>query len=63
MVPLVLTLRDLLELEPALWTFVTEDGVEPTYNHGERVQRLAVICANVALAVTANRVVVLPNDC
>jgi transposase len=33
----------LLELEPALWTFVTEDGVEPTNNHGERVQRLAVL--------------------
>lgn len=33
----------LLELEPALWTFVTEDGVEPTNNHGERVQRLAVV--------------------
>jgi transposase len=33
----------LLELEPALWTFVTEEGVEPTNNQGERVQRLAVI--------------------
>jgi transposase len=33
----------LLALEPALWTFVTEAGVEPTNNHGERVQRLAVL--------------------
>ncbi len=33
----------LLELQPALWTFVTEEGVEPTNNHGERVQRLAVL--------------------
>ena len=33
----------LLQLEPALWTFVTEEGVEPTNNHGERVQRQAVL--------------------
>jgi transposase len=33
----------LLDLEPALWTFVIEEGVEPTNNHGERVQRLAVL--------------------
>jgi transposase len=33
----------LLALEPALWTFVIEEGVEPTNNHGERVQRLAVL--------------------
>jgi transposase len=30
-------------LEPAFWTFVFAEGVEPTNNHGERVQRLAVI--------------------
>jgi transposase len=35
--------RNLLKLEPALWTFVVEEGVEPTNNHGERVQRLAVL--------------------
>ena len=35
--------RSLLDLEPALWNFVIEEGVEPTNNHGERVQRLAVI--------------------
>ena len=28
---------------PALWTFVVVDGVEPTNNHAERVQRLAVL--------------------
>lgn len=33
----------LLDIEPALWTFVRADGVEPTNNHAERVQRLAVL--------------------
>jgi transposase len=33
----------LLALYPALWTFVVVAGVEPTNNHGERVQRLAVL--------------------
>jgi transposase len=33
----------LLDLEPALWRFVIEEGLEPTNNHGERVQRLAVL--------------------
>lgn len=28
---------------PALWTFVVEEGVEPTNNHVERVQRRAVL--------------------
>lgn len=30
-------------LQMALWTFTTEEGVEPTNNHAERVQRRAVI--------------------
>ena len=34
---------NLLELEPALWTFVRHDGVEPTNNHAERVLRPAVV--------------------
>jgi len=34
---------NLLALEPALWTFVYEEGVEPTNNHGERVLRSAVV--------------------
>jgi transposase len=34
---------NLLALEPALWTFVLEDGVEPTNNHAERVLRRGVL--------------------
>jgi hypothetical protein len=34
----------LLKLYPTLWTFVVIDGVEPTSNHAERVQRRAVLC-------------------
>jgi transposase len=33
-------LRDVF---PALWLFVVEEGIEPTNNHAERVQRLAVL--------------------
>jgi transposase len=33
----------LLALEPALWTFVRCEGVEPTNNHAERVLRKAVL--------------------
>jgi transposase len=32
-----------LSVYPALWTFVVVAGVEPTNNHAERVQRLAVL--------------------
>jgi transposase len=32
-----------LNVYPALWTFVVVEGVEPTNNHAERVQRLAVL--------------------
>jgi transposase len=35
--------RDLLALEPALWTFVREEGVEPTNNAAERALRPAVL--------------------
>jgi transposase len=35
--------RNLLELYPALWTFATVDGVEPTNNHAERVLRRGVL--------------------
>jgi len=34
---------NLLALEPALWTFLYEEGVEPTNNHGERVLRTGVL--------------------
>ncbi len=33
----------LLTVYPALWAFVVIDGVEPTNNHAERVQRRAVL--------------------
>jgi transposase len=35
--------RRVLGIYPALWTFVVVEGVEPTNNHAERVQRLAVL--------------------
>src|SRR3989337_158569 len=35
--------RDLLALWPALWTFVTIEGVEPTNNAAERALRPAVL--------------------
>jgi transposase len=33
----------LLDVYPALWTFVVVEGVEPTNNHVERAQRRAVL--------------------
>lgn len=39
----VRTCRQLLAIEPALWTFVTQVGVEPTNNAAERALRPAVI--------------------
>jgi transposase len=41
--------RNLLKLWPALWTFATVDGVEPTNNHAERALRGAVIYRKLAL--------------
>jgi transposase len=35
--------RRVMDVYPALWTFVVKPGVEPTNNHAERVQRLAVL--------------------
>jgi transposase len=37
------TCRNLLKLEPALWTFVWESGVDPTNNCAERPLRRAVL--------------------
>lgn len=37
------TCRELLAVEPSLWTFVGVEGVEPTNNHIERMLRLAVL--------------------
>jgi transposase len=39
----VRTCRKILELEPALWLFLHEEGVEPTNNAAERAVRPAVI--------------------
>jgi transposase len=35
--------QNLLDLEPALWTFLRCEGVEPTNNHAERVLRRGVL--------------------
>jgi transposase len=35
--------RELLRLEPALWTFARVKGIEPTNNHAERMLRPAVM--------------------
>src|SRR5207302_3700910 len=37
------TCRELLAVEPALWTFVRVEGVEPTNNQIERLVRPAVL--------------------
>ena len=37
------TCRELLAGETHLWTFVRVEGIEPTNNHAERVQRRAVL--------------------
>ena len=36
-------------MEPALWTFVRKDGVEPTNNHMERLLRPGVLWRKNAL--------------
>jgi transposase len=41
--PTEATCRELLKLEPALWTFVRVEGVEPTNNCTERIIRPGVI--------------------
>ena len=35
--------REILALEPALWTFVARQGIEPTNNHAERLIRHGVL--------------------
>lgn len=37
------TCENLLKLEPARWTFIDREGVEPTNNHAERCLRRAVL--------------------
>ena len=41
--------RNLLKAWPALWTFATRDGVQPTNNHAERALRSAVIYRKLSL--------------
>jgi transposase len=41
--------RNLLKLWPALWTFASHNGVEPTNNHAERSLRGAVIYRKLSL--------------
>jgi transposase len=43
------TCRDLLAVEPALWTFVRVAGVEPTNNAAERALRHAVLWRKTSL--------------
>lgn len=35
--------KEILQLEPALWTFVHHEGIEPTNNHAERLVRHGVL--------------------
>lgn len=41
--------RNLLKAWPALWTFTSHDGVQPTNNHAERALRSAVIYRKLSL--------------
>lgn len=43
------TCRQLLKVEPALWTFVNIEGVEPTNNEAERTVRPGVLMRKVSL--------------
>jgi len=47
--------REILALEPALWTFVDEPGVEPTNNSAERALRRAVIWRKVSFGTDSER--------
>ena len=42
------TCRELLRLEPFLWTFVATPGVEPTNNQAEREHRHAVLLRKIS---------------
>jgi transposase len=46
---------NLLELEPALWTFLYKKGVEPTNNHGERMARSGVLWRKIAFGCHSDR--------
>ena len=46
---------NLLKLEPALWTFLYQEGVEPTNNHGERLTRSGVLWRKIAFGCHSGR--------
>jgi transposase len=47
--------RNLLKAWPALWTFASNKGVEPTNNHAERALRSAVIYRKLSLGSQSER--------
>jgi transposase len=47
--------KDILKHEPALWTFVYAEGVEPTNNAAERALRTAVIWRKVSFGTDSER--------
>jgi transposase len=46
---------NLSKLEPALWTFLYKEGVEPTNNHGERMARSGVLWRKIAFGCHSER--------
>jgi transposase len=46
--------RNVLKAWPALWTFASHTGVEPTNNHAERGLRSAVIYRKLSLGSQSN---------
>lgn len=46
---------NLLKLEPALWTFLYKEGVEPTNNHGERLARSGVLWRKISFGCHSQR--------
>ena len=51
----VRTCRQLLKVEPALWLFVTVEGLEPTNNAAERALRPAVIQRKISHGVQSSK--------
>jgi transposase len=47
--------REIMTLEPALWTFARVEGIEPTNNTAERVLRPAVLWRNVSFGTDSPR--------
>lgn len=59
----VCTCRQLLKVEPAMWLFVTVEGVEPTNNAAERAIRPAVLWPRPVLALRVKQEVTLWRGC